>query len=301
MVHGSQTAAGNVLNCTEHIRDASRTRPSPLPARPLDAYCLDHRAWNPAAYAALRDCTVAEAALALAAAGRLGALPVLLQRHPRALLPSVLDALSAIPETAEVKQYAPLLRQVGVKRCAVMGPACPQQEQQLWGSTRKFGWPRLPLPRPCHALPVCPPVQIVALRQPLALERSVDWVESEAVAAELREEGEYALLLATEPMCAISTGWRPPTGRQLAQWVCQRAQQLDAATGQLPNAAALLEAGQAALHYGQPSVSALLGTAHEVLSLVKLGKPGANSHSSNASACAGSGLLGAVRVASCSM
>jgi hypothetical protein len=153
--------------------------------------------------------------------------------------------------------------------------------------------PQCPFFHPRHALPACP-LQIVALRQPPPLERSVDWVESETAAAELQQEGEYALLLATEPMCAASTGWRPPTERQLAQWVCQRAQQLDAAAGQLPNAAALLEAGQAALHYGQPSIAALLGTAQELLSLAKLGKVVANSHSSMASqqsaaahACAG--------------
>lgn len=70
-------------------------------------------AWNPAAFASLRDCTIAEAAAALASAGRLAALPLLLQRHPRALLPSVLEVLTAIPETLDPKQYAPLLRQVG--------------------------------------------------------------------------------------------------------------------------------------------------------------------------------------------
>ena len=55
---------------------------------------------------------MAEAAKSLAAAGRLAALPLLLQRHPRALLPAALDVLSAIPETVDPKQYAPLLQQV---------------------------------------------------------------------------------------------------------------------------------------------------------------------------------------------
>lgn len=42
-------------------------------------------------------------------------------------------------------------------------------------------------------------------------------------------------------------------------------------TGQLPNAVALLEAAQAALHYGEPSIGTLLATAQELLSLLKLG------------------------------
>ena len=41
--------------------------------------------------------------------------------------------------------------------------------------------------------------------------------------------------------------------------------------GQLPNAVALLEAAQAALHYGEQSISTLLAAAQELLSLVKLG------------------------------
>lgn len=43
------------------------------------------------------------------------------------------------------------------------------------------------------------------------------------------------------------------------------------AAGLLPNAVALLEAAQAALHYGEPSVGALLAAAQELLSLIKLG------------------------------
>lgn len=42
--------------------------------------------------------------------------------------------------------------------------------------------------------------------------------------------------------------------------------------GQLPNAIALLEAAQAALHYGEPAVGALLAAAQELLSLLKLGE-----------------------------
>ena len=43
--------------------------------------------------------------------------------------------------------------------------------------------------------------------------------------------------------------------------------------GLLPTAIALLEAGQAALHFGEPSVNQLLAAAQELLGLVKLGEP----------------------------
>lgn len=141
--------------------------------------------WNAAAFVALRDCTVGEAASALASAARLAALGTLLQRHPRALAASVLDALACIPETLDPKQCAPLLRQV----VALQEGATPP------------------------------------------LSRAADATESALMASALRASGQYALLLATEPMCEASSGWHPPTQRQLAAWACERAQQLDAATG----------------------------------------------------------------------
>lgn len=211
------------------------------------------RAWSPAAFASLRDCTVAEAASALATAGRLQALPMLLARHPWALLPSMLDVMSAVPETVDAKELAPLLRQASAAdgqeaapsgrgwrteggraalHCVAAGASVAAQlaHQCFGGATA----------RPPRCLRC---MQVASLRQPPPLPREPDWVESAATAAALREAGHYALLLATEPMCAASQagrgggsgaglpGWRPPTERQLAAWVCERAQQLDAATG----------------------------------------------------------------------
>lgn len=74
-------------------------------------------------------------------------------------------------------------------------------------------------------------LQVLALRQPPLPPRAADWAESAATVAELKEAGCYALLLATEPIAEASCGWRPPTQRQVAAWVCQRAQRIDAATG----------------------------------------------------------------------
>lgn len=88
-------------------------QPPCLPMISSASIALPRSVWHPQAYAALRSCTVAEAASALARAGRLAALPLLLQRHPHALLPSLLDVLACIPETVDAKQYAPLLRRVG--------------------------------------------------------------------------------------------------------------------------------------------------------------------------------------------
>lgn len=105
--------------------------PRPTTPPPTHSRCLPQcSSWNAAAYAALRDCTVAEAASALAAAGRLAALPLLLQRHPRALMPSALEVLSCIPETVDPKQYTPLLRQVGGCQLAPSYTALQAQQRQ---------------------------------------------------------------------------------------------------------------------------------------------------------------------------
>ena len=210
-------------------------------------------AWSPPAYAALRDCTVAEAAAAAAAAGRLGALPVLLARHPRALLPSMLDVLGAVPETLEAKQSAPLLREVGWvggREAATLGISRRAGVMVSPEGTRLESWAcsslnsnrrccRLDaLKLPCQpdmrlSHPSVHTPQVAALREAPPLPCQPDWVESGATAAELRAAGEYALLLGTEPMCAAGGGggWHPPTQRQLARWVCERAQQVDASTG----------------------------------------------------------------------
>lgn len=95
-----------------------KTHPPAAPSHPYAA-----RAWTPAAFGALRDRTAAQAASALAAAGQLAALPLLLELHPRALAPAALDVLDCIPETVPAKQLAPLLRQVGGRDKGTAGMA----------------------------------------------------------------------------------------------------------------------------------------------------------------------------------
>ena len=200
-------------------RDSShrRCRSSQSSALTHPPFAAWRRAWVPAAYASFRDCTVAEAAAALAAAGRLAALPLLLQRHPRALVPAALDALGSAAETLDAKQYMPVLRQVGASSTCSTG--IQTQTASLTALLNS-------LPAGGDA------VQILALQQPPELARPADWVECAASAEGLKQRGEYALLLATEAMCAASSGWHPPSLRQLAAWLCQRAQQVDAATGE---------------------------------------------------------------------
>eukprot|EP00887_Chlorella_sp_A99_P001469 scaffold8.g1469.t1 len=179
-------------------------------------------AFSPEAYRQLRDCTVSEAAAAFAAVQRWEELGVLLARHPYALMPSVLDALAAAPETADPKALAPLL------------------------------------------------AQLASARQAPALARPADWAEAPATVEELRAAERYSLLLATEPTAALSVGWRPPSARQLAAWVCARALALEATTGQLAAAMALLEAGRAAVHYGEQPLNELLEAAHQLSAILRL-------------------------------
>lgn len=323
---------------------ASHPPPQPHPHPTIHPPPPSGSAWSPAAFAALRDCTVAEAACALASAGRLQALPVLLARHPRALLPSILDVLGAAPETLDAKQLAPLLRQV---RRAGLGRASPLCWPAAAGA-RQRGCPATLLAVPhtfalshaCALAPVPPPgglaapATAAASRARLGGERGHRcsppgggavrsaashgahvrcqpgrqrrqqwqcwrWCVSHWVATAHRAPaGGLGVRAGTAAgrghRCEVYDGagraalqvWRalrpfPPhtparcTGRKLlpAARLAARPRSHCLPAGQLPNALALLEAGAAALHYGQPSVSALLALGQELLSLIKLGAP----------------------------
>ncbi|BDA40884.1 probable neuroblastoma-amplified sequence at N-terminal half [Coccomyxa sp. Obi] len=62
-------------------------------------------AFDPAAFADFRDCTLKEAAMAFASSGSAAALRKLLQRHAYALMPHLLDILSCFPETLPPKAH----------------------------------------------------------------------------------------------------------------------------------------------------------------------------------------------------
>ncbi|KAJ0972770.1 hypothetical protein J5N97_020729 [Dioscorea zingiberensis] len=60
-------------------------------------------------YVKFRVSPLTESAISLAESGKIGALNLLFKRHPYSLSPSILDILSAIPETLPVQTYGQLL------------------------------------------------------------------------------------------------------------------------------------------------------------------------------------------------
>ncbi|KAL6541474.1 hypothetical protein OROGR_010960 [Orobanche gracilis] len=60
-------------------------------------------------YSRFRELPISKAALVLAESGKIGTLNLLFKRHPYSLIPSMLEVLAAIPETAPVQSYGYLL------------------------------------------------------------------------------------------------------------------------------------------------------------------------------------------------
>lgn len=73
---------------------------------------LSGKTYKPEIYAAIRDADLVEVAMGLSKAGNILALSVLLQCHRCALMPTVLEVLSALPETIKAKDLKPLLDRV---------------------------------------------------------------------------------------------------------------------------------------------------------------------------------------------
>lgn len=67
------------------------------------------RAFDHAGYAEFRDCSLKDAAMEFASSGLTEAVKKLLQRHPYALMPHVLEILSCFPETLIPKSYIGIL------------------------------------------------------------------------------------------------------------------------------------------------------------------------------------------------
>ena len=66
------------------------------------------------AFRAFRDCSLAQAAAALAAAADLESVNMLLRHHPYTLMPHLLDILASVPETVPPSQYLHLLPKVNI-------------------------------------------------------------------------------------------------------------------------------------------------------------------------------------------
>ena len=70
------------------------------------------RVFDPTAFRVFRDCSLVQAAAALAAAADLESVETLLQHHPFTLMPHLLDILASVPETVPPSQYLHLLPKV---------------------------------------------------------------------------------------------------------------------------------------------------------------------------------------------
>lgn len=71
-------------------------------------------------YSRFRDLPLSKTALALAESGKIGALNLLFKRHLCSLIPSMLEVLSAIPETIPVETYGHLLPAISVPSSVVL-------------------------------------------------------------------------------------------------------------------------------------------------------------------------------------
>ncbi|KAL1541618.1 MAG2-interacting protein 2 [Salvia divinorum] len=60
-------------------------------------------------YSRFRELAISKAAIVIAEGGKIGALNLLIKRHPYSLVPSILEVLAAIPETIPVQSYGYLL------------------------------------------------------------------------------------------------------------------------------------------------------------------------------------------------
>ena len=68
--------------------------------------------FDPAAFRAFRDCSLVQAAAALAAGACLESVETMLQHHAYTLTPHLLDILASVPETVPPSQYLHLLSMV---------------------------------------------------------------------------------------------------------------------------------------------------------------------------------------------
>ncbi|KAK9810372.1 hypothetical protein WJX72_009621 [[Myrmecia] bisecta] len=105
-------------------------------------------------------------------------------------------------------------------------------------------------------------------QEPVLL-REPDWVETRQMCQQLQAEGEFGLLIATEVMAQLYLGWSPPSAHQVLRWCAKRARAVDAASGQLAAAQALLQG--AAKRGGDPEVEELLARLQELCEATQTG------------------------------
>ena len=78
--------------------------------------CNVSRVFDAAAFTSFKDVELIDAARQYAAAGDVGSLTLLLQHHPVALGPYILQILEAVPESMDPRMYAAVLPRVNTDR-----------------------------------------------------------------------------------------------------------------------------------------------------------------------------------------
>ncbi|EFJ42827.1 hypothetical protein VOLCADRAFT_107073 [Volvox carteri f. nagariensis] len=217
-------------------------------------YAAQGRTFNPSAYAAFRDLSLAAAAGSWAATGALGPLAVLAQHYPASLSgPVLLGVLSRLPETINPRLYSALLPRPADGEEVPVPLRPPPVRKQDW---------------------VEQPEVLAEIRKAVAAGSGSgsgsavdlpDW-DPEATDALVR-------VLAPRPRLSAAAA---------SEWYAERALQLDEETGQLQGALALLELGWERGARG-PRVAQLLGAAMALTSVIS-----ATTHHHRASLAAGS-------------
>jgi hypothetical protein len=206
---------------------------------------------DPAAFEAFRAAPLPAAALSLAATGNVAALAVLIQRHPAAVGPHLLRVLSALPETLDPRTYSALLPRAdsgAPSGVSIPGPStalapAAATAGQLPAATgsggRRTDWAELPEAYQELAA-------IASGGSSGSRDGSTGLRSLASVDIALHEEA-TALLHATEDMeraglaaaGAATSLWPAAAGG--GAWYVQRAVEIDAASGQLPHALALID------------------------------------------------------------
>ncbi len=110
------------------------------------------RYYDAAAYAAFRDCSLAESAAAHAAEGEVERIEKLLSHHPVTVMPRLLEVLDSLPETLPPREYLHLLPKVcsGVHcKADFSTPRCP-----AWLMLDQDSYPTSCFINPLKSLPV---------------------------------------------------------------------------------------------------------------------------------------------------
>ncbi|MEW5302472.1 MAG: hypothetical protein WDW36_005253 [Sanguina aurantia] len=246
-------------------------------------YLAQGRTFDATAFQELRALPLKQLAEDWAHAGHVTALLTLVSHYPASLSRGapLLRVLDALPETLDPRMYSALLpksRGSPDPRTSA-SPPCPPTGSWHTQQPGPAPAPAHPTPCPAHSSPDLPqPSGEASL--PVAPVRKVDWLEVGDTLGRLEAAGQRELCSATDPLVRLQlagSGAAPQlTKEQVAEWYCTRALAIDACSGQLQAAAALLELGQQRGVSGR--VPELLWLARSLASVVHSGGGGGGGH-----------------------